>query len=272
MMKREQTIAYGNVALFFLLFPWLINFFVPLLIFFPLSTSIERTHPSTTRMDILGAVLSLIVVLCYLSLGKYIQQKMRKSDESSIEKNDSKSVKEVYSFKKGDLLLYSFASLALPVLVYCVQNIFGVTEDQPSINLYQLPVLLVIGPIIEEYFFREVLYSYCTKYGIRRFVFLSALFFTLIHGYSISVAAVVMFLGRFIWAYFFLAALYSIYQCIYISIQMHICWNISIFMIEMFRVDKLTPVVFLIISILLLIFSICRIIKIKRLMMAERPI
>lgn len=272
MMKREQTTAYRNVALFFLLFPWLINFFVPLLIFFPLFTSIERTHPSTTRMDIVGAVLSLIVVLCYLFLGEYIQQKMRKSDESSVEKNDSKTVREVYSLKKGDLLLYSFASLALPVLVYCVQNIFGLTEGQPSINLYQLPVVLAIGPVIEEYFFREILYSYCTKHGIRRFVFLSALFFTLIHGYSVSVAAVVMFLGRFIWAYFFLAALYSMYQCIYISIQMHVCWNVSIFMIELFHVDKLAPIAFLITSILLLIFSIYRIIKIKRLMIAERPI
>ncbi len=226
-MKKEIVSAYGKALLLFLLIPWLINFFVPLSIFLPLSSTIERTHPSTAQMDILSAVLSLIVVLCYLFLGKYIQKEMRDTNESLVERSDSKSVKKIYCSNRKDILLYSLASLALPVLVYCLQNILGVAEGPSSINLYQLPVALAIGPVIEEYLFRKVLYFYCTKHGIRRFIFLSALFFTLIHGYSVSAAAVVMFLGRFIWAYFFLATLYSIYQCIYIPIQMHICWNLT---------------------------------------------
>jgi hypothetical protein len=271
-MKKEIVSAYGKALLLFLLIPWLINFFVPLSIFLPLSSTIERTRPSTTQMNIMGAVLSLIVVLCYLLLGKYIQEGMRDADESPVERNDSKSVKEIYSSKKGDLLLYSLASLALPVLVYCLQNIFGVTEGPPSINLYQLPVVLAIGPVIEEYLFRKVLYLYCTKYGIRRFVFLSALFFTLIHGYSVSMAAVVIFLGSFILAYFFLATLYSMYRIIYIPIQMHICWNFSIFMIGMFHVDTLAPVAFFTISLFVLLYAIYRIMKTKRLMIAEGPI
>lgn len=146
------------------------------------------------------------------------------------------------------------------------------TEGPPSINLYQLPVVLAIGPVIEEYLFRKVLYLYCTKYGIRRFVFLSALFFTLIHGYSVSMAAVVIFLGSFILAYFFLATLYSMYRIIYIPIQMHICWNFSIFMIGMFHVDTLAPVAFFTISLFVLLYAIYRIMKTKRLMITEGPI
>lgn len=270
-MKKKQTAAYWKMILFFLLLPWLINFFVPLSIFLPFSSSIERKHPSTTQMDIMGAVLSLIVVLCYLFLGKYIQKKMIDTDESPVERNDSKSVKKLYYPKRKDILLYSLASLALPVLVYSLQNILGVAEGQSSVNLYQLPVVLAIGPVIEEFLFRKVFYIYCKKHDINKFVLLSSLFFTLIHGYSISVVAVVMFLIRFILAYFFLATLYSMYRIIYIPIQMHICWNFSIFIIGMFHVDTLAPAVFFTISLFVLLYAIYRIIKTKRLMIAKEP-
>jgi len=222
-------------------------------------------------MDIMGAVLSLIVALCYLSLGKYIQKKMINTDESPVERNISKSVKKICYSNRKDILLYSLASLALPMLVYSLQNILGVTEGQPSINPYQLPVVLAIGPVIEEFLFRKILYIYCKKNDINRFVLLSSLFFTLIHGYSVSVVAVVMFLISFVLAYFFLATLYSMYRIIYIPIQMHICWNFSIFMIGMFHVDTMAPAAFFTISLFVLLYAIYRIIKTRRLMIAEEP-
>jgi membrane protease YdiL (CAAX protease family) len=268
-MRKAQVRVYGKAIGHFLLIPWLINFFVPLSIFLPFSSTIEKTHPPAPQLKIMGAVLSLIVVLCYLLLGKYIEKKLRESDESSDEGNNAKSVKEICYPKKGDLLLYSLASLALPLLVYCLQNILGVSEGQPSINLYQLPIALAIGPVIEEYLFRKILYFYCIKHGIHRFVFLSAVFFTLIHGYSISWAAAVLFLGTFVFAYFFLATLYVIYRSIYIPLQMHICWNLSVFLIGMFRVDTMAPAACFTVSLLILLYAIYRIIKITRLLPKE---
>jgi hypothetical protein len=78
-----------------------------------------------------------------------------------------------------------------------------------------------------------------------------------------------MFLGKFVFAYFFLAALYSIYKCLHISIQMHICWNLSIFLIGMFHLDTLAPIVFFMMSLLIVLYAIFRIIRKQRLVRAE---
>ncbi len=136
--------------------------------FLPLSTTIERTRPPGTYLEIMSAVFSLVVVLCYLLLGKYIQEKMGDTDEILVERNDSQSLKKLYSSERNDIVLYSIASLALPVLVYCLQNIFGAAEKQPEINPYLLPIALVVGPVIEEFLFRKVLYlkiSHSFKHG-----------------------------------------------------------------------------------------------------------
>jgi membrane protease YdiL (CAAX protease family) len=114
---------------------------------------------------------------------------------------------------------------------------------------------------------------YCKEYGIRRFVLVSALFFSLIHGYSFSVAGAILFVISYIHSYFFLATLYAMYRNIYIPIQMHICWNLTtIVVIGIFHGEKLAPAAFFIISLLILSYAIYRIIKTNRLMMAEGPV
>ncbi len=253
-MKKGIIMVYWKAVLLFLLIPWLINFLIPVLFAFPLSAGFGGTQPSKLFLNIYSTAVALIGELCYLILGngKAIEQNITRNEENSNEEKQPKSLKKVYASGLNDIVLYSLASLTLPFLLSSLHELFGFAGELPKTNPFNLLAALVVAPVIEEYLFRKVLYMYCKEYGIRRFVLVSAIFFSLIHGYSFSVAGAVMFLVSYIHTYFFLATLYVVYQSIYIPLQMHICWNLSVFLIGMFRVDRLAPTAFFTGSLLIL--------------------
>jgi membrane protease YdiL (CAAX protease family) len=271
-MRKEIVSAYGKALLLFLLIPWLIKFFIPMVFTFPLSLGFGGTQPSRLFLNIYSTAVTLIGELCYLLLSKAIEQNMIRKEENPAEENQPKSLKKVYASGFKDIVLYSLVSLTLPLLLYSLHELLGIAEDLPKINPFFSLVTLVVAPFIEEYLFRKVLYMYCKEYGIRRFVLLSALFFSLAHSYSFSVAGAILFVISYIYTYFFLATLYAMYQNIYIPIQMHICWNLTtIVIIGIFHGEKLAPAVFFTISLLILLYAIYRIIKTKQLMGAGVP-
>ncbi|SLM18025.1 membrane hypothetical protein [uncultured spirochete] len=272
-MKKEIVSAYGKALLLFLLIPWLINFFVPVVFTFPLSLGFGGAQPSRLFLNIYSTAVALIGEFCYLLLGKAIEQNMVCKEENPAEEDQPKSLKKVYASGPKDIVLYSLASLTLPLLLYSLDELLGIAGELPKINPIFSLAALVVAPVIEEYLFRKVLYMYCKEHGIQRFVLVSALIFSLIHGYSISVAGAIMFVVSYIHTYFFLATLYAMYRSIYIPIQMHICWNLTtIVVIGIFHGEKLAPTAFFIISLLILLYAIYRIIKTKQLMIAEGPI
>jgi membrane protease YdiL (CAAX protease family) len=271
-MKKEVVSVCGKALLLFLLIPWLINFFVPVVFTFPLSLGFGGAQPSRLFLNIYSTAVALIGEFCYLLLGKAIEQNMIRQEENPAEEDQPKPLKKVYASGFRDIVLYSLASLTLPLLLYSLDKLLGIEGELPKINPFLSLAALVVAPVIEEYLFRKVLYMYCKEYGIRRFVLVSALFFSLIHGYSSSVAGVVMFLGTFIFVYFFLATLYVMYRSIYIPIQMHICWNLTtIVVIGIFHGEKLASAAFFTVSLLILLYAIYRIIKTKRLMATGVP-
>jgi membrane protease YdiL (CAAX protease family) len=90
-------------------------------------------------------------------------------------------------------------------------------EDKLSLSLSVLQfifVIAVLGPPVEELFFRGILYNFYKKKGILPALILSSLLFSLIH-FSLYRVIIIFILGAF------LALLYEITQCFWIPVLVH---------------------------------------------------
>jgi hypothetical protein len=145
-MRKEIVSAYGKALLLFLLIPWLINFFIPVVFTFPLSLGLGGTQPSRLFLNIYSTAVALIGELCYLLLGRAIQQNMIRKEENPAEEDQSKPPKKVYASGFKDIVLYSLASLTLPFLLYSLHELLGIAGELPKINPFLSLAALVVGP------------------------------------------------------------------------------------------------------------------------------
>jgi len=135
-------------------------------------------------------------------------------------------------FKNNIFFISLIGSFLLPFLKLYFHVILKTPEpaNEKSI-LYYIIIPFFLGPIIEEWFFRKTMYNYFKSNNIKWFAFLSALFFSIIHGYIINLYSLFSFLVSLIYAYFFLAKIYIFTKSTFVCILNHICYNFCTFLI-----------------------------------------
>mgnify|MGYP001827533456 FL=1 len=94
--------------------------------------------------------------------------------------------------------------------------------SDPSETLQLFIVGGLVGPVTEELFFRGILYGYFRRWGIFTALFLSTLFFVLLH--PVKVLAVTQTVGGVLFA-----AAYEIEGNLLVPITIHVLGNLAIF-------------------------------------------
>jgi membrane protease YdiL (CAAX protease family) len=94
--------------------------------------------------------------------------------------------------------------------------------SDPSEILQLFIVGGLVGPVTEELFFRGILYGYFRRWGIFPALFLSTLFFVLLH--PVKVLAVTQTVGGVLFA-----AAYEIEGNLLVPITIHVLGNLAIF-------------------------------------------
>jgi membrane protease YdiL (CAAX protease family) len=117
-------------------------------------------------------------------------------------------------------------------LVLVLQGIDPLRLIQTAMPRDAFKILLVlvvggfIGPVVEEFFFRGILYGYCRRWGVVPAVFLSTLVFVSLH--PVKAFAFTQAVGGVLFA-----AAYEVERNLMVPIVIHVLGNLALFSVAL---------------------------------------
>lgn len=147
--------------------------------------------------------------------------------------NYKKLVSDSYQFNKDYLYIFLFGigySIVMNVLFLNINDLFGINSEQFSMisNSQIIPFILcsgVIGPILEEYLFRGIVFNKLKQFNSKKnSIFLASLIFSLLHVNIFNI------INAFILSYI-LIYLYDKYNTLLAPIILHISVNTTVVLI-----------------------------------------
>lgn len=218
-----------EIFYYFLLIPMIINLGVGFLglsfLFLPIQAQTSKVVQQLFSLIANGGIL-----LLYAQIVKVVAIKTNPDFQIKEEiKNELKIFRKIFKTDKKILVFGVIGSFLVP-LVMCyfriLLNVPDPVNDQQC--MYFLVIPFLFGPIVEEFLYRKTMYSYCLKHKTNSFIYVSPIFFSLMHGYSLSVYSGICFIQSVLFAFFFLVLPYIITKSVISSIINHVVINMSV--------------------------------------------
>jgi len=219
-----QFAGYRDLLLVFLILPWLINFLVPVAVFWISVYWLKIDDGSMLNWIITIAANGLVLLLYYYVARRIIGAARQMLDRSANVAVDIPKSTNIRTRRFHILMLPLFAVMLAALLESLVSRF---TNHPPgrTFPLFYYAFPFFFGPLGEEYIFRKALHIYSQARNTGHYMLLSAIIFSLVQSYDITIASLIDFVITFSVAYFFLAVPYSISLSLFLVVIIHISWN-----------------------------------------------
>jgi membrane protease YdiL (CAAX protease family) len=127
--------------------------------------------------------------------------------------------------RRFQMLMLSLLAVMAAALLGSLVSRFSNHPSDTTFPLFYYVVPFFFGPLSEEYLFRKALHIYSQATNTGHYLLFSAIIFSLIQGYDITIASLIGFVVTFSVAYFFLAIPYAITRSLPLVVIIHISWN-----------------------------------------------